>query len=514
MSESKKRRETPEGQEKVLTKYDLKMQRRKEQKKKEQRDKKIAIAVGILLAAGLVCLLASFPIRSYMTVHGTYIVVGGENVTRVEFEYNYNLVKNNYLAQNGAYLSYFGVDLTGDLSAQMYSDTLTWQDYFEEMAVDNIVRTKGLLGEMEANAFTYDSAQEYAEYEAALRQAASEEGMTLGSYVQGIYGPYATLSRIQGFVKTGICTSAYYRTIADSLKPSRADVEAYYRENTDAYDSVDYRLLTVEAELPTEPTELADPVEESEGSEDDDETVYEPSEAEIAAAMDAARQQAEELLDTVLEDGELHENLLMSETTYLLQDWLFDSARKPGDTTVIANETANLYYVVAFEKRYLDQTPTQDVRVIMLEEGDGQSVLDEWKAGEATEESFAALADQYNSALAGTGVEGGLFEAQTPGSVAEEVGDWLFDESRAAGDTTVVFSAQDGVTYVLYYVGTNDPEWVSNIQGILLNERMTAYMEGITAGIAVEDPRGNLYYLQVRALEAIMDSDTESSSEE
>ena len=143
MSKSEKKKQgTTESQEqeKVLTRYDLKMQRRAEQKKKDARDKKIATTVGIALLAAFVCLIASFPIRNWLTVHGTYIVVAGENVSKVEFDYNYNLTLNNYMnSEDAYYLAYFGIDLTGDLSRQMYSDTLTWKDYMEQLAVDNLL---------------------------------------------------------------------------------------------------------------------------------------------------------------------------------------------------------------------------------------------------------------------------------------------------------------------------------------------------------------------------------------
>ena len=130
MSKSeKKKQESTESQKKVVTRYDLKMQRRAEQKKKEEREKKITTVVGILLVAGLVCLVASFPIRTWVTVHGTYITVGDENVSRVEYDYNYNLVLNSYLSQNYYLLSLLGLNLSGDLSQQMFSDTLTWKDF-------------------------------------------------------------------------------------------------------------------------------------------------------------------------------------------------------------------------------------------------------------------------------------------------------------------------------------------------------------------------------------------------
>ena len=53
---------TEQQQEKIITRYDRKLQKRKEQKEKEKRERRIMAAIGIVIAAALVCLIASFPI--------------------------------------------------------------------------------------------------------------------------------------------------------------------------------------------------------------------------------------------------------------------------------------------------------------------------------------------------------------------------------------------------------------------------------------------------------------------
>ena len=126
--ETQKAEQTPE---KVVTKYDLKVRRRQELKEKEKREQRISKIVCIVMLAAVVCLVASFPIRNWLMVNGTYLQVDGEKISRVEFDYNYGLVSSNFLAQNATYLYYMGVDLSGDLSKQMYSETLTWKDYFD-----------------------------------------------------------------------------------------------------------------------------------------------------------------------------------------------------------------------------------------------------------------------------------------------------------------------------------------------------------------------------------------------
>lgn len=501
----KKKKDTTETQEKVLTRYDLKMQRRQEEKRKEQRNKRIASAVGILLLVGLVCLVASFPIRSWFTVHGTYIVVADENVSRVEFDYNYNTVRNNYIAQN-TWLTYFGLDLTGDLSDQMYSDTLTWKDFFDEMAVDNLLSGKAVERDMKAAGFTYDESEDYQEFVAALQQVASDSGMTLDAYVKEFYGPYATLSRVEQFIRQDLIISAYYKQLSDSKTPSDQEIQTYYEENKDSYDCVDYHVLTVDAELPTEPTELADPVVETDtdteagAEEDGEEAAYEPSQAEIDAAMELAKAEAEGLQDTVAADGEVYTNMSQTDINYLLTDWLYDNERKKGDTTVIEDTSNNRYFVLSFDDRYIDPSISVNVRAVLTEGGNGQAILDEWAAGEATEESFAALADQYNAPM--TTEKGGLFEGLVPSSLSGELYDWLADESRSPGDTAAITPEGSAVTYVFYFISTGDPEWKLSIRNILLSEIMNEYINGLKEGLEVEDPHNNLNYLKIQAQEA------------
>lgn len=500
-SEKKKQKHTEGTQEPVLTRYDLKVQRRQEQKKREEREKKVASVAGILILAGLICFMASFPIRSWLTVHGTYLVVGGEKVPRVEFDYYYYTALNNYQSSNGYLLSMMGVDLSGDLSAQMYSDTLTWKDFFDELAVDNIKSGIAVKRDMEAAGFTYDETEEYEGFVESLKQSAQEHGHSVKESLSEMYGPYATLGRLEDDIRDSLKISAYLDFVAENNAPSDEDIQAYYEENSEGYDNVDYHMLTVEAELPTEPTELADPVEETdeEGS-DDAEEAYQPSQAEIDAAMLAAKDEAERKLDTVASEGDAHTNEALSGVNYTISQWLSDSGRKKGDTTVIENTTAHCYYVLSFDGRYVDPSLSVDVRFLATQDGNGQEILDEWTAGEATEDSFAALADKYND-ISLTDVEGGLLEGLDPGLVEQEISDWLTDSARKNGDTSVITPSGGDVTYVFYYIGAGEPVWKTKIRDILINEVKTDYVASLVGDMTVEDPHHNLRYLEIRAQE-------------
>ena len=520
VTENKEQKEQTE--QKVMTKYDRKVQKRKEEKEKEKKEQRISTAVGIVFLVALVCLVASFPIRTYLATHETYVVINGEKVNKVEFDYVYNTSKNNYITQYGSYLSYFGLDTSKDLSTQMYSDTLTWQDYFEQNAVESLKQNKALMAEAKAAGFTYDTTDEYNTFKETIKTSAAAAGVSDKEYVRSIYGSYATMGRIEEYVKNDMVMNAYYQKLQEDNAPSDDEIQSYYEENKATYDSVDYRLTTIEADLPTEPTELADPVEETaadttgttDGTAATDttqDTAYQPSDAEIAKAMEDAKVLADDAEQTVAKDGEAHENEKKTSVNYMISDWLFDDARKAGDTTVITNDNSHCYYVVAFEKRYLDETPSADVRVIIpTEDKTGEEILEEWKNGAATEDSFAELCKKYTQDTSAV-ENGGLFEQVTKTGMTEELSNWIFDSSRQAGDT-VAITVSD-TTYVLYYIGQDQPEWKINIKNTLVSDTMSQHMQDITADVTVEDPKGKLNYLKVQAEESAA-AETETATAE
>ena len=509
VTENKEQKEQTE--QKVMTKYDRKVQKRKEEKEKEKKEERISTTVGIVFLVALVCLVASFPIRTYLATHETYVVINGEEVNKVEFDYAYNTSKNNYITQYGSYLSYFGLDTSKDLSTQMYSDTLTWQDYFEQNAVESLKQNKALMAEAKAAGFTYDTTDEYNTFKETIKTSAAAAGVSDKEYVRSIYGSYATMGRIEEYVKNDMVMNAYYQKLQEDNAPSDDEIQSYYEENKATYDSVDYRLTTIEADLPTEPTELADPVEETAAdttgttdgttaADSTQDTAYQPSDAEIAKAMEDAKVLADDAEQTVAKDGEAHENEKKSSVNYMISDWLFDDARKAGDTTVITNDNSHCYYAVAFEKRYLDETPSADVRVIIpTEDKTGEEILEEWKNGAATEDSFAELCKKYTQDTSAV-ENGGLFEQVTKTGMTEELSNWIFDSSRQAGDT-VAITVSD-TTYVLYYIGQDQPEWKINIKNTLVSDTMSQHVQDITADVTVEDPKGKLNYLKVQAEES------------
>ena len=86
-------------------------------------------------------------------------------------------------------------------------------------------------------------------------------------------------------------------------------------------------------------------------------------------------------------------------------------------------------------------------------EQEAQALLQQWQDGDATEESFAALATE-KTADPGSQSTGGLYENVYPGQMVEPFENWCFEEGRQTGDTGIVKT--DHGYHIMYYVGQTD----------------------------------------------------------
>ena len=111
-----------------------------------------------------------------------------------------------------------------------------------------------------------------------------------------------------------------------------------------------------------------------------------------------------------------------------------------------------------------------------------QALLDQWLAGERTEESFTQLAAQYNQDP-GSQSTGGLYTNVTQGQMAEAFDKWCFDESRKPGDSGLV---QTNYGYHIMYFVKSQPTWVADLTSQLVNERSTEMVNNAVAQYPIE----------------------------
>ena len=237
-----------------------------------------------------------------------------------------------------------------------------------------------------------------------------------------------------------------------------------------------------------------------------DEGVTDPTHEQIEAASALAKAEASKLISaTNVEELDAaiaalpinaeatnaastkNENTLYTSTNSVIRQWVSDPARQENEITMIPNEvtntdadghettTINGYYVVLFQGSSTNEEPMGNVRHLLVKfEGgttdeSGATVysdeekaaakakadgyLDTWKSGEATEESFIELVQQYS--YDSFAPDGGLFEDIHPdSSYVENFLNWSIDPNRVTGDTEVI-ETEYGY-HVMYYVGDDE----------------------------------------------------------
>ena len=112
-------------------------------------------------------------------------------------------------------------------------------------------------------------------------------------------------------------------------------------------------------------------------------------------------------------------------------------------------------------------------------EAEAQRIYDEWKAGEATEESFADLATEYTQDP-GSQTTGGLYENVYPGRMVTEFNDWCFADGRAVGDSGIVKTSYG--YHIMFFSGEGEGVyWKTAVDTLMRNEKVTEMLAEITA---------------------------------
>ena len=106
-----------------------------------------------------------------------------------------------------------------------------------------------------------------------------------------------------------------------------------------------------------------------------------------------------------------------------------------------------------------------------------QEILDQFLAGDKTEESFAALANEY-SEDPGSNTNGGLYEDVSEGEMVAAFNDWCFDAARQVGDTGIV---KTNYGYHVMYFSGSQTTWQKYARNDYMVENATAAAKEIAA---------------------------------
>lgn len=425
------------------------------------------------------------------------LTVGDTQLNNTELNYFFMDSVNNFYSQNGNYAAIFGLDVTKPLNQQVMDPETgeTWADYFVNTAKTNATSVYALYGAAVKEGFTMPEAQQNSVDStiSTLELYSTIYGYKdANQYLKAIYGSGASLESYRSYLEKTMLASAYQTAYADSLTFTDADLRAAEADNYNKYSSYAYNYynLPVSKFLEGGTTD-----ENGNTSYSDEEKAAAQQKAEAAAksltgeeittaqALDAAIAALSINADNDTAMSTRYDDQSYTGINSTIAQWLSDSSRKEGDITYLANsttdadgkETINGYYVVRFDSVNDNTFPLKNVRHILVSFEGGTSddsgnitysaeekaaakataeeLLNQWKSGEATEDSFAALATEKSSDPGST-ANGGLYEDIAPNQMVAAFNDWCFAEGRKAGDTGIV-ETQYGY-HVMYFVGDSD----------------------------------------------------------
>lgn len=506
MSASSKKKLRKEQNAAALTEKQLK---EKAEAKKLKVSSIIFAVVMIAILATSLTLLVFNGVKSSGIIqkNTTAAVVGDQKVNSLVMNYYFNdTVRNTYNEWTSMYgtdtemlLSIMQLDVTLPLDEQEHPEGGTWAEYFMNIALEraradyvtyNIAMSEGYTLSAEDN-LNLESNVNYKDLYAMYA------GYTdVDDYMVAVYGPGASRDSYYEYCKVSAIASAYYNDYAEKLTYTDADIRAYEagkETNYNAYNYVSY-YLGYNMFL-------------AEGTVD-------PSQEEVSNASALAKVEAMKLMDaTTVEELDAliadlpvnagsttaastkHNNVLYPSVNSVIREWVSDPARKAGDLEMIPNEVTitdddgnettsiNGYYVVRFESSTDNSQPMANVRHLLVsfeggtQDEHGHTVysdeeiaaakatadgyLETWKNGDATEESFIELVQQYSMDSSAT--DGGLFEDIHPASpYVPNFLNWSIDPARKVGDAEVIeteygfhvmyFSSYDELTYRDYII--------------------------------------------------------------
>lgn len=473
------------------------LNRMKHSKLRPSTKKKIA-AVAASVVALVIAAVIVFCNLGVVRRQLTAVTIGDQKVSAAEFNYYYT---QQAISTYNTYYNYFGgsyvpFDTTKKLSAQTYYENTTWADYLTDSSISTIQQVKTLIMAARAEGFelSEEGKQNVETNMTTLGTYASNAKTSLDNYLSRVYGRGVNAELIRQILTETQLANEYDSALFKRPEYTEEQISAYFDSKAkDSFTYVDIRYYAFNKVAGTDKVKevtleeakaAADKVVDGVASEED----YSKN---LVAYMKEKAEDETKVVDTSKRTAVTASTL--SSTDKNLSEWAFSADRKAGDVEVIANANGTGYYAVYMAATaYRYDYNTIDIREIYLAFSDADSeektaavkeaaeaLLESWKAGEHTEDSFAALADEKSES---TALKGGLL--QKASKADDDLSKWAFDPERQYGDTEVI-KGQGGY-YILYWIGQNQPYWMVQTENALRSEDYDKVYAEIAAKYEVE----------------------------
>lgn len=475
----------------------------------------LMIVVGIAILGAIIFSL----VRDMAGVGPYALKVNDTEYSAAEVNYEYMSVFQQY----SQYSMYFGSVLPDDpYTMEEDSEYKTWGDFYMAQTKEKLQQLTKLcdLAARDGVVLEDEDTAELDQWIDQIKASAASTGEDdFDAFLADNFGEGVNEQVLRDMGSREILAMKYVQHYQDNLTFSDEEIAAAYEADKDAYDTYRFSYCMVGA-------------------------TQDASVAPDDAAMDAAKAKAEDLAakakaqpleDAVGNDPDVQVSSTAMDGDSLTQyqvpfeEWIKDPARAEGDIEIFEQEGFG-WFVIVFEGRERDTSPTVNVRHILIQaedaDGDGKStdaelaaakaeierIKAEYDAGEQTEDAFAELANRY-STDPGSNTNGGLYENVYEGQMVPEFNDFCFDPARKAGDVEIVADEQYNGWHLMYFVGTGESYTDQVIREKLASDKLQAFADSLTEDVTVIEGKDiGLVGLSESFLNSLKEANTPSES--
>ena len=490
-----------------LSKKELAM---KKERKRKATKIGILVCIGIIIASLLAALLVNIftrtPNLNKINVAKTeYYDIDAAMVAYAIYT-NYS----SYVGQYSSYLSYFGVNglnTKKSLHEQYYSEGVTWFEYFKDRAEQQLKEyvVMASLAREKGYTLTEDDQKQIDEYLATLSANALSAGYSdVDAYTSANICKNVTTKTITRVLEIQTIAADYYNDYSDELKKNytASDYDEFAKDHPERVKQFDYLSYTFSAEYDKDASDSvkAEALEKAKADAEKlaaitDMDAFKAELSKICEAKDAEKEQSKTAeTPTTAEVDHITENTTTGQyySDTDLGNWAVEEGRAAGDIKTIevkSGDTVTGYTVYMLLKPvYRNEKSAVNVRHILFTKdtyetieaakAKAEEVYNSWKAGEATAESFAKLAEEY-STDPGSNTNGGLYSDVYEGQMVENFNDWLFEDGRSNGDSGIVET--DAGIHIIYFDSFSDLKcWQSYMVNYMITADYEQYLKDNT----------------------------------
>ncbi len=339
-------------------------------------------------------------------------------------------------------------DVEKDLSTQIKDAETgeTWETYFREQALDswkslmlmNDAAKKAGYTMSEQNQLSLESMKSQLEYQAMTY------GMTLDQYIQYFYGAGCNFDAYYEFACNSYYGGMYWSEMVSKLEVTEEQIENYFKEHEQELKDSPDMSVTKDAGNFVSLRNIFLSIGFKEIESEDGEKVK-------VEDWETCKNDAQKILDEWLSGEKTAEKFAelakkYSKDTYTaskggLYEGMYKNTFKDVDVRHILIMPQGATSATVTSQKFSDEAWA-------WAETKAKEILNQYLAGDKTEDAFAALAKEHSQD--GNAKDGGLYTDVYLGQMVKEFENWCFDEARKFGDTEIVKTAYG--YHVMFYV--------------------------------------------------------------